>query len=236
MLERIFDFAGVGIFHRQCKQAHQRELRGLELLAQIERRPGEEIALKEVETERLAKLQLAGGFYVLREQLFVAGTQLADTRGECSSVGHRHIDRDDLGELDELRGRRLAVSRVVGGAVVVHGQRETLVDELAAAFQNFVRRREAGFELEHDERRRKRFDQLAQQEVAIDLDEGAIGTERLLARGRGKGLRERGVDVFAGTFADDHAVLQHERKCEQLLLAAQDRLAAKIKQRVRWIR
>ena len=70
----------------------------------------------------------------------------------------------EFGELDELRGRRLAVSRVVGGAVVVHGQRETLVDELAAAFQNFVRRREAGFELEHDERRRKRFDQLAQQE------------------------------------------------------------------------
>jgi hypothetical protein len=153
--------------------------------------------------------------------------------GERSRVGRRYVDRDDLGELDE---RCRAVNLAVGVAVVVHGQHETLGDELAAAFYHFVRRCEPGFELEHDERRRQRFDHLAQQEVAIDLDEGAIGTERLLARWRGKGLRERVVDVFAGTFAGDHAVLQHERKCEQLLLAAKDRLAADIKQRVRWIR
>ena len=66
----------------------------------------------------------------------------------------------------------------------------------------------------------------------IDLNEGAIGAERLLACRRGKGIRERVVVAIVGAVAGDQSVLQDERVGQQLLFAPEDGLAAEVEQGV----
>ena len=112
-LEGVFDFAGLGVLHDQREQPDERQLRGIEFLADDDRRFGEVVALKQLEAKALAQGKLFWRFDFLRQKALAERLELGDEAAQVIAVHLHDVDLDDVGESEQRPMRVIDLDNII---------------------------------------------------------------------------------------------------------------------------
>ena len=161
-----------------------------------------------------------------RQKLLAVGLELADKHGQTFGIGGEYVDLDDVSQRDEGDKRRCDIDDVV------EGQAESLVMEIAAAFNDIGRRFDRFQYFQNDEFWWQGLDQVGEEELAIDVDVGPIGAKGIADRELRKGVGNdcggglRCVEDLGGVGGGDYPVAKQQFVGQQLLFSSKDWLPA----------
>ena len=210
--EGSVEAAEIGFFRQQLDQAQKPLHRGVQLAAFKHHRLGEIGSLEKLEAEHAAQLHLCLRFDVGGNQFAARGGQGTGDRLQTVGGNGVEVDHDPGGEIDQRPGSIADVGDT--------RQREGIAQalELTAAFEQGVVRKTLGGNLQHHCFQGQEFDEVARNELALDLDEGTHLPENIRQTKFRKCL---GDDVCRRSCSVGGAGMVLPRVVEQQLVADQ---------------
>ena len=151
-------------------------MRWIEFFTNDQRRLGEEIALKQIKTEALTQTQLLSGLDLFSKQLLAKRLELLDNGTQAAGLHILNINLDNVSQ-SQQRPRQL-----INLDHIISGQHESQIMQLLTTRQNLRRRFDALKNFKSNQLLRQSLDQIAKQNIAVHIDEPAIGAKHIISR------------------------------------------------------